>query len=128
MNDEICQRDEEYWKESENETDKQIDTVKVRSLKFDDIRSVMVSKLDIKSRQKINKIVHKMNTSSNGNLMPLNNFKVLFPKATTVMYHSARTLVLLQSSRGMASHILLGALQYTMLVFGFSFLHTLRWY
>ena len=37
------------------------------------------------------------------------------------MYGSASTLVLLELSRDTALHILLGALQYTMLVFWFSF-------
>ena len=50
-----------------------------------------------------------------------------------VMYRSAGTLILLELSRGMASHILLkscllGALQDTKLIFRFSFLHTLRQY
>ena len=54
--------------------------VNIRSLSFDSIRSVFVSKLETRSRQKRSKSEYKIGRGGNGNLMPFNIFKIYFPR------------------------------------------------
>ena len=55
--------------------------VAVRAGRYQKMTDI-VTKLETSSRQNRTKIESEVGTGSDGNLMPLDNFKTLFPKAT----------------------------------------------
>ena len=57
------------------------DEVAVESLTFNTIILFIVTKLDTSSTQKRAKKDYKIDTGSDGSLIPLNIFKILFPRS-----------------------------------------------
>ena len=73
-----CQSNAESWKRSDEEMDRAIDKVTIKSFNFSSIQSVILAKLENSSSQKSSILKYKGGTGSNGNLIPVNMFKVLF--------------------------------------------------
>ena len=80
---EVQQSDKGNWQNQDDDIDKHIDTVTLKSLSFNRIRSSISTKLKTSSRQKRAKRQYAIDPGSDDNLMPLNIFEILFPRATT---------------------------------------------
>ena len=57
-----------------------IDSITIKLHNFIRIKSIIVTKLETSSSQNKSQIAYKIYTGSDGNLRPLNAFKILFPK------------------------------------------------
>ena len=77
---EAHQIDEEAWKVSDKDISKVINAVTVKSFNFNNIWWVTVARLETSSSQKSATLEYEINTYSNGNLMYVDMFKILFPK------------------------------------------------
>ena len=61
--------------------DRTFDSVNIRYLNFDNVKSVIFTKLESNTSQKGNNITCKVDTESDNNLMPFKVFKILFLKS-----------------------------------------------
>ena len=61
---------------------KNTDMITIKYLNFNSMKSEIITKLKTRSRQKGTKIEYKINTESDGNLKPLNIFKIILPRET----------------------------------------------
>ena len=59
-----------------------IDTVNIHSINFNSKHSVVAANLKTSSNQARITVPHKVDTGSNGNIMPLYLYKKVFPRAT----------------------------------------------
>ena len=67
------------------------DVVRVKYITFDIIKSVLFIKLESSTSQKHTKLTYKIDSGADGNLMPVNILKSLFPKATTELLCATKT-------------------------------------
>ena len=78
---------------SVDKQDKQVrsfDAVRVKYINMDSIKSVIFTKLESTTRQRLTNTVYKVYTGANGNLMPLQILKNLFPKVTIEHFHATK--------------------------------------
>ena len=79
----ITTEDEENQQGSEDEIESHIAVVNIKSLSFNSIGSNIITNTETSNRWKRGQNKYKVDTLSDGNLMPLNIFKILFFKVKT---------------------------------------------
>ena len=86
---EVQQEEGPYiWEQTDNI--RNFDLVNIRYLNFESVRSVIFTKLESSTSQQRNQITYKINTESDGNLIPFRVFKTLFPKSTIADLHATK--------------------------------------
>ena len=92
---EVRQNDEPQLMKQDQQ-DRSFDSEKIKCLNFDNVNSVICTKLESSTSQRGVWIAYKIDSGVNGNLMPFKNFKTLFLKSTTEALHATKnnTIVL----------------------------------
>ena len=57
------------------------DSVNIKYLNFDNVKSVIFTRQELSTSQKTMHITYKIDNSSDGNLMLFKVFKIIFPKS-----------------------------------------------
>ena len=74
---------------------KNIDSVNMKYLNFYNVRSVIFTKVELSTRKKKRTwIMYKIETGSNGNLMPFKVLKILFPRSVIAELHATKIIQL----------------------------------
>ena len=66
------------------------DSVKIKYLNYDNIKYVILTKLESCTSQRKVHITCKVDSGDDGNLMPLKSFKILLPKSTIQALHAIK--------------------------------------
>ena len=75
-------QDNEPWPVEQDQHDRSFDSVKIKHLNFDKVKSIIFTKLESDTLSKRASITYKIDSGSDGNLMPFNRFKTVFHKST----------------------------------------------
>ena len=75
-------KEKHSMKEQITTADQQVNTVNIISFNFNSIHSVIIAKLKTRRSQNSAIIQHKVDTSSDGNIMPYHIFKILYPRVS----------------------------------------------
>ena len=73
------QQDEEPYPQEWEQNDRSFDSVNIKYHNFDNVKSVIFTKLESSTSQKRVHIKCKIDIRSNGNLVPFKIFRILFP-------------------------------------------------
>ena len=76
------QQEKEPYKRQQRNSGRNFYVVNIRYLNPDSIRSIIFTKLESNTSQIRTQITSKIDTRSDGNLMPFRLFKITFPKST----------------------------------------------
>ena len=68
-----------------------LNLLNTRDLNFDNVKSVIFTKLESSTSQKQAHVMFKRDMGSNGNLMPFKVFKIPFPKSTLHALHTTKS-------------------------------------
>ena len=75
----------------EQKQDRSFDLVKIKYLKFDIVKCVIFTKVELNTGQERECTTFKIDSGSDSNLMPFRIFRTLFPKSTIEALHSTKT-------------------------------------
>ena len=64
--------------------------VRVKYISLDSVKSVIFTKFESNMSQLWTKVMYKIDIGADGNLMPVNIFKFLFPKSTIELLHRTK--------------------------------------
>ena len=75
-------KEEEVTMQNQEESNKSFYSISMKYLTFHYMKSVIFTTLELSISFKMSKIVYKIDTGSDGNLMPFQILKILFPRST----------------------------------------------